>query len=116
MNVEFWNLNDLEVEPKRPRVIGTKPEGRAILVNLPSGESMEEHQVRERAVVLVCQGRIEVTDSDGHETAGSTGSMFMFEPEEPHSLAATVDARFLLILAPWSLENHSSMDPWHRPG
>jgi len=115
VDVKSWNLNDVEVEPRQPRVIGTRPEGRAIVVNLPAGESMEEHRVRERAVVVVCQGRIEVTDSDGREEAGSPGSMFMFEPEEPHSVTATDDSRFLLLLAPWSLENHSSMDPWQPP-
>jgi quercetin dioxygenase-like cupin family protein len=41
--------------------------------------------------------------------------MFVFEPGEPHSVVATADSRFLLLLAPWSLEEHSSMDPWQPP-
>jgi quercetin dioxygenase-like cupin family protein len=112
--MEFCDLNAIEVEPRRPRVIGTRSEGRAIVVNLPAGESMDEHQVRERAVVVVCQGRIEVTDAGGHRTPGTSGCMFMFEPDERHSVLAKSDARFLLMLAPWSLDEHSSMDPWQK--
>lgn len=109
-----WNLSDHEVEPHKPQVLGTTEEGRAVLISLPSGDSMPDHHVRERATVLVVSGRLEITADDGEAVTGSTGTMVVFEPSERHSVLALEDSRFLLLLAPWSLEEHSSLEPWSR--
>ncbi|MBK5233879.1 MAG: cupin domain-containing protein [Thermoleophilia bacterium] len=109
-----WNLVDYDVEPQKPQILGTTKEGRAVLVNLPAGDSMPDHQVRERATVVVILGRIEITTEDGETINGGTGTMVVFEPSERHSLVAHEDSRFLLLLAPWSLDEHSSLQPWSR--
>ncbi|MBK5111173.1 MAG: cupin domain-containing protein [Thermoleophilia bacterium] len=114
--MKVWNLVEREVEPRKPQVIGASEEGRAILINLPAGDSLSEHQVRERATVVVLDGAVEITARDGQTASGGAGTMVVFEPAERHSLLAREDARFLLLLAPWASEDHSSMMPWHREG
>ena len=43
--MDSWNLNDLEVDPRAPQVLDSESEGRAIVINLPKGEQLQEHQV-----------------------------------------------------------------------
>lgn len=109
-----WNLSEHEVEPQKPQVLGTTTEGRAILISLSSGESLSDHHVREQATLIVISGAIEITDESGKSVRGGTGTMVVFEPSEWHSVLATEDCRFLLLLAPWSLDEHSSLEPWSR--
>ena len=109
-----WNLADHEVQPQKPQVLGTSEEGRAVLVSLAAGDSLSDHHVRERATVVVLDGRLMITAGDGEQATGSTGTMVVFEPSEWHSVEALEDSRFLLLLAPWSLEEHSSLEPWSR--
>jgi quercetin dioxygenase-like cupin family protein len=112
--MEIWNLTDYDVEPHQPQVLGTTGEGRAVLINLPAGDSLPDHHVRERAVILVVSGVLEIGAEDGTTSAGGVGTMAVFEPSERHSVEALEDSRFLLLLAPWSLEEHSSYEPWSR--
>lgn len=112
--MKTWNLIEHEVAPRKPEVLGASEEGRAILINLPAGDSLSEHQVRERATVVVISGEVEITTEEGETARGGVGTMVVFEPAERHSVLAREDSRFLLLLAPWSLEEHSSMMPWRR--
>jgi quercetin dioxygenase-like cupin family protein len=107
-----WDLSDHEVEPQKPQVLGTAEEGRAVLLSLAAGDSMPDHQVRERAVVVVVSGQLAIEAADGERVTGGAGTMVVFEPSENHAVHANEDSRFLLLLAPWSLEEHSSLDPW----
>jgi quercetin dioxygenase-like cupin family protein len=109
-----WDLAKHDVEPQKPRVLGTTREGRAVLVSLAAGDSMSDHQVRERATVVVVAGQLEIEPADGESITGRPGTMVVFEPAESHAVHASEDSRFLLLLAPWSLEEHSSLDPWSR--
>ena len=105
--MESWDLNSLDVEVHKPQVLDSEDEGRAIVVNLPAGEQLQEHQVHERAWLLVTHGEIEVTDADSAVT-GSTGLLCVFDPNERHEVRAKTDARLLLVLAPWPGEGHPS--------
>ena len=71
--MESWNLNELEVLPHQPEVLDSESEGRAILINLPKGEQLQEHQVHERAWLLVIAGNVELNTPDGKWAAGGTG-------------------------------------------
>ncbi|MGH2983737.1 MAG: cupin domain-containing protein [Solirubrobacterales bacterium] len=106
--METWKLNDMEVEPHQPQVLDSEAEGRAIVINLPAGEQLQEHQVYERAWVLVTDGEVEVTDAGGGSTIGSAGLLAIFDPKERHEITAKTDARILLVLAPWPGEGHPS--------
>lgn len=106
--MESWNLNELEVEPHAPQVLDSEAEGRAIVINLPEGEQLQEHQVYERAWLLVTDGEVEVTDAGGGSIKGSAGLLAIFDPKERHEVTARSDARILLVLAPWPGEGHPS--------
>ncbi len=108
MPMETWNLNELDVQPHAPQVLDSENEGRAIVLNLPTGERLQEHQVHERAWILVVDGAIEITTPEGDSAGGGTGLLAIFDPAERHEVKATEDARLLLVLAPWPGEGHPS--------
>jgi quercetin dioxygenase-like cupin family protein len=103
-----WDLSTIDVEPHAPEVIASAAEGRAIVIHLPAGERLQEHQVHERAWLLVIGGRIEIADAGGDEVSGGAGLMAEFDPNERHEVRATEDARLLLVLSPWPGEGHPS--------
>ena len=87
--MESWNLNEIDVEPHQPQVLDSESEGRAIVINLPAGEQLQEHQVHERAWLLVIDGEIEVSDAErrvGQRAA--PGLLSIFDPNERHEVTA----------------------------
>jgi quercetin dioxygenase-like cupin family protein len=106
--MESWNLNDVDVEHRQPLVLDSESEGRAIVINLPKGEQLQEHQVHERAWLLVTDGKIEIEDSGGDSVTGKSGFLAIFDPNERREVTAKSDARLLLILSPWPGEGHPS--------
>jgi len=103
-----WDLSTLDVEARQPRVLDSEDEGRAILINLPAGERLQEHQVHERAWVLVISGRIRIDLPNGESESGGAGYLAVFDPAERHEVSAEDDARMLLVLAPWPGDGHPS--------
>jgi quercetin dioxygenase-like cupin family protein len=101
-----WDLSTIEVEPHQPVVLDSEDEGRAIVINLPAGEQLNEHQVHERAWVLVVSGRVRIGLPDGEGAEGGPGLMAVFDPAERHDVSATEDSRILLVLSPWPGEGH----------
>ena len=101
VSVQSWNLNEIDVEPHRPQVLESEAEGRAIVINLPAGERLQEHQVHERAWLLVAGGEIKVTDDGGESVSGTEGFLVIFDPNERREVTARSDARLLLVLSPW---------------
>ena len=106
--MESWNLNELEVDAHLPQVLGSDSEGRAIVINLPKGEQLQEHQVHERAWLLVIDGNIELNTPDGKWAAGGPGLLAIFDPKERHEVQAVEDSRLLLVLSPWPGDGHPS--------
>ncbi|SRR5688500_14061431 len=106
--METWNLNDLDVEVHKPQVLDSESEGRAIVIDLPAGEQLAEHQVHERAWLLVVAGELEVKAADGESVEGGVGLLAIFDPNERHEVTAKSDARLLLVLSPWPGEGHPS--------
>jgi redox-sensitive bicupin YhaK (pirin superfamily) len=99
--MEHWNLREMPVEVHRPEVLQSDGEGRAIAINLPAGERLQEHEVHERAWLLVVDGEIEIHEPGGGSIAGTAGLLAVFDPHERREVRATSDARLLLLLAPW---------------
>jgi quercetin dioxygenase-like cupin family protein len=108
--MESWNLNELEVEPHLPRVLDSESEGRAIVINLPKGEQLQEHQVHERAWLLVIDGNVELNTPDGKWAAGGAGLLANFDPKERHEVEAVEDSKLLLVLSPWPGDGHPSQN------
>ena len=106
--MQTWDLNELDVKPHNPQVLDSESEGRAIVINLPGGEQLQEHQVHERAWLLVTDGEIEISDADGGSKTGGPGLLAIFDPNERHEVTAKSDARLLIVLAPWPGAGHPS--------
>ncbi|HET7053042.1 MAG TPA: cupin domain-containing protein [Solirubrobacterales bacterium] len=104
--MESWDLTTVEVEPHQPRILASGDDARSILLNLPEGEELQEHEVHERARLVVVEGDVEVTTLAGESATASAGHLFEFEPGERHTVAARSDARLLLILTPWPGDGH----------
>ena len=103
-----WDISSLDVQPHRPMVLDSEAEGRAIVIHLPAGEQLQEHQVHERAWLLVVDGSIEIEDSGGEKIQGTRGFLAAFDPNERREVSATDDSRLLLVLSPWPGEGHPS--------
>jgi len=103
-----WDLATAEVAPHQPVVLDSEDEGRAILINLPAGERLNEHQVHERAWLLVVSGRVAIGAPEGGATEGGAGLLAVFDPAERHDVSAAVDSRLLLVLSTWPGEGHPS--------
>ncbi|MEA2346559.1 MAG: hypothetical protein QOG62_346 [Thermoleophilaceae bacterium] len=104
--MEFWQLDSLALEPHSPKILSSTSAARTILVNLPEGEALEEHEVHERAFVILVSGQAEVTTPAGDTETGGAGLMIEFAPGERHAVRALSDVRLLLVLAPWPGAGH----------
>jgi quercetin dioxygenase-like cupin family protein len=103
--MQHWDLTTIDVEPHRPQILqSARGEGRAIVIHLAAGESLQDHEVHERAYLTVVDGEVEV-DAGETVTAGP-GTLFVFDPKERHEVRATSAARLLLVLAPWPGDGH----------
>jgi quercetin dioxygenase-like cupin family protein len=104
--VEHWDLQTLNVEPHEPRILhSSRGSARTVVLQIPAGEALRDHQVHERAHVLVIDGEVEIS-RDGDAIAGGAGLLAVFDPGERHEVRARSDARLLLVLAPWPGEGH----------
>jgi quercetin dioxygenase-like cupin family protein len=105
--MQTWDIRSLDVEPHFPQVLRSDGEMRAIAILLPGGEELQEHQVHERAYLVVADGEIEVS-RDGESVRGGPGFLAHFEPGERHTVSAISDARLVLVLSPWPGVGHPS--------
>ena len=103
--MDTWDIASLPVEPRHPQVLRSDDETRVIAINLPAGERLQEHQVHERAWLIVAAGQVEVKEGDRTVTGGP-GLLLHFEPNERREVRATADARLILMLSPWPGEGH----------
>jgi quercetin dioxygenase-like cupin family protein len=105
--METWDITNLALEPHQPQVLRTDGEARAIALHLPAGEELQEHQVHERAYVIVVDGEAEISAQNG-SVSGGAGLVAHFDPNERHTVRAQRDTRLLLVLSPWPGEGHPS--------
>ena len=106
--MQSWDLASLDVQPHQPEVLGSDEEGRLIAIELPAGETLREHQVHERAWLVVIRGKVEILDSDRGSLDAGPGALAAFDPNERHEVRASEDSRLLLVLSPWPGEGHPS--------
>jgi len=106
--MRHWDLNSIDVKPREPEVLVSEQEGRAIAIQLSAGESLDEHQVHERAWLIVTEGQVELGAADEDSVSGGVGLFAEFDPNQRHEVRATEDSRLLLILSPWPGKGHPS--------
>jgi quercetin dioxygenase-like cupin family protein len=104
--VRSWDLKRLQLRPHSPEILASSDEARAVVLEIPAGESLQDHQVHERAWVSVIDGEVEITTSDGERVAGESGLVIEFPPGERHAVRALTTARLLLLLTPWPGDGH----------
>ncbi|MEO8968961.1 MAG: FAD-dependent oxidoreductase [Solirubrobacteraceae bacterium] len=104
--MKTWDITKLELHPHSPQIISSTDDARAIVIEIPAGESMTDHQVHERAWVTVIAGEVEITADNQQPVTGSTGLLVEFDPRERHAVHARTNARILLLLTPWPGEGH----------
>jgi redox-sensitive bicupin YhaK (pirin superfamily) len=100
--MEHWDLRSVRVAPRKPEILhSARGEARSILIALPAGEELQDHEVHERAYLVVIEGEVEVGGA-----SGGPGFAAVFDPGERHAVRARADARLLLVLAPWPGDGH----------
>lgn len=104
--MKSWDLQSLHLRAHSPEILASGNDARAIALEIPAGESLQDHQVHERAWIVVIDGDVEVTTPAGETVAGGTGLLINFAPGERHAVLARSTARLLLLLAPWPGEGH----------
>lgn len=101
-----WDLKSIEATPHQPEILASAGDARTIVLELPAGEELREHEVHERARLVVVDGEIAVTTAAGETVSAGPGHLFEFDPAERHTVAARSDSRLLLILTPWPGDGH----------
>jgi quercetin dioxygenase-like cupin family protein len=106
--MQTWNLNEIPTPDgsRSPVVLASADDARAVLIGLASGQELGDHQVKERAWLVVVDGRVRI-EAGGEAIDARVGTLATFAPDETHRVAA-VDgpARVLLFLSPWPGEGH----------
>lgn len=101
-----WDLRALPLRPHSPEILSSSDDARAIALEIPAGESLQDHQVHERAWVVVVDGEVEITTTAGETLTGGPGLLVGFGPGERHAVLARTTARLLLLLTPWPGPGH----------
>ena len=103
--MKTWDTRGLDVEAHQPEIVSSTDAARVIVLHLPEGEELQQHEVHERAWVMLVEGEIEI-ESGGETTSGGPGLLAEFDPKEQHEVRANADSRLLLFLAPWPGDGH----------
>ncbi|MGE5286150.1 MAG: hypothetical protein ACM3ML_02895 [Micromonosporaceae bacterium] len=101
-----WDLRTLDLKPRLPEILSSSDVARAIALDLAAGESLADHQVHERAWLVVLDGEVRVRTAEDEETTGGIGLLVEFAPGERHEVTASTAARLLLLLTPWPGRGH----------
>lgn len=104
--MQSWDLRTLDLKPRLPEILSSSASARAILLDLAAGESLSEHEVHERAWLLVIDGEIDVTVAVGDNVSGGAGMLVELAPGERHEIRASAKSRLLLVLTPWPGRGH----------
>jgi quercetin dioxygenase-like cupin family protein len=104
--MQSWDLKGVEVRAHQPEILSSAGDARAILLELPAGEELQEHEVHERARIVVIDGEVEVTTPGDESVRAAAGHLFEFAPQERHTVTAHSATRLLIVLSPWPGEGH----------
>jgi hypothetical protein len=104
--VESWDLKALDLKPRLPEILSSSDDARAIVLDLAAGEILADHEVHERAWLVVLDGEVEITTLAGGHARGGAGLLIELEPGERNEVLAAAKARLLLLLTPWPGSGH----------
>lgn len=101
-----WDLKALDLKPRLPEILSSSESARAIALDLAADQTLGDHQVHERAWLMVLDGEVQVATSAGEQATGGPGLLVEFAPGERHEVTALRAARLLLLLTPWPGRGH----------
>jgi quercetin dioxygenase-like cupin family protein len=105
--VQVWDLSAIATPggTVSPVVLHSENEARAVLIGLQAGQELGDHEVKERAWIVVLEGDVEI-GSRGETTTAGPRTLVTFAPGERRAVRSLGGARILLVLAPWPGEGH----------
>jgi quercetin dioxygenase-like cupin family protein len=105
--VQSWALSAIDTPGGTisPVVLHSENEARAVLIGLQAGQELGDHEVKERAWMVVLDGEVEIGSGGRTITAGPS-TLATFAPGERRAVRSPGGARILLLLAPWPGEGH----------
>ena len=104
--MKSWDVRGLDAGPRSPRILSSSPDARVVALQLLAGERLHDHEVHERAWLVVVTGEVAVKSGGAATVKGGPGTLFEFAPQERREVVAVSGARLLLMLAPWPGEGH----------
>jgi quercetin dioxygenase-like cupin family protein len=104
--VQHWHLEKASLQPRLPEILASRPEARAIVLDLPAGTGLPEHHTHERIWIVVLAGTLEVEGKGSGPISGADGLLVEVEPGEPHALTARTAVRLLMLFTPWPGPGH----------
>jgi quercetin dioxygenase-like cupin family protein len=104
--VRSWDLHEIDTpDGTRSPVVLDSEDSRAVLIGIAPGQELGEHQVRERAWVVVLDGVVQVETAD-ETLSAPTGTLLEFEPTERRTVRSDGGARVLIVFTPWPGPGH----------
>jgi redox-sensitive bicupin YhaK (pirin superfamily) len=104
--MKSWDLRTVDASGHMPQILSSSNEARVVVLALPAGESLQDHEVHERAWLMVVEGQVTVSAGSAKPVQGEPGTLFEFAPHERREVLGRTDARLLLLLAPWPGDGH----------
>ena len=104
--MKSWHGLELDLKPRLPEILSSNEDSRAVVLDLAEGEGLHEHEIHERAWLIVLSGEIEVSTAAGERAAGGVGLVVELSPRERHEVLAGSNARLLMVLTPWPGRGH----------
>lgn len=59
--MKSWKIREHGAAAGRPEILSSSSDARAIVIALPEGQSLDDHEVHERAWLTVIEGEVAVT-------------------------------------------------------
>jgi quercetin dioxygenase-like cupin family protein len=104
--MDDWDLTSLPWSPHQPEILSSTEEGRAIVLDLPAGGMLQDHQVHEGAWISIVDGEATIKSRAGETIDAKPGMLVRFSPSERHEVTAITNSRLLLLLTPWPGPGH----------
>jgi redox-sensitive bicupin YhaK (pirin superfamily) len=108
--VDHWNLTTREVAPHHPEVLRSDDGvARVVVIQLPAGERLQEHETHEHTWLVVIDGELEIDHDAGGTLQAGAGTVARFDPQERREVRASENSRQLLFFAPWPGPGHPNL-------
>jgi quercetin dioxygenase-like cupin family protein len=105
--VQSWDVRAIDAPEgtRRAAALETVDGARAIVIRLAPGEELGDHQVRERAWLIVVEGSARI-EAGGDVVEAGSGTLLTFEPDERHKVFSLSGTRIVMILSSWPADGH----------